>query len=51
MTQAELISAELQKFIDVEFAKLKQEVAEAFEKLRIKQAAEVAVVEAAKHTH
>ena len=51
MTQAELISAELQKFIDVEFAKLKQEVADAFEKLRTKQAAEAAVVEAAKHKH
>ena len=37
MTQSELISAELQKFIDVEFAKLKQEVAEAFAKQQQQQ--------------
>ena len=51
MTQSELISAELQKFIDVEFAKLKQEVAQAFAKLHAQQAAEAAAAEAAKHKH
>jgi outer membrane protein assembly factor BamE (lipoprotein component of BamABCDE complex) len=51
MTQAELISVELQKFIDIEFDKLKREVEEAFEKLRAKQAAEAALAETKKSTH
>ena len=51
MKKPELISAELQTFIDVEFAKLKQEVAEAFAKLHAQETAEAAAREAAKHKH
>lgn len=48
MTQSELISAELQTFIDVEFAKLKQEVAEAFAK---QQQQQQLAAQAAKQKH
>jgi hypothetical protein len=51
MKQAELISVELQKFIDIEFAKLKREVEEAFEKLRVQRAAEAALSEVKKSKH
>jgi hypothetical protein len=48
MTQPGLISVDLQNFIDLEFAKLKQEIAQAFVKLQAQQVAENAAAEAAK---
>jgi hypothetical protein len=51
MSQSKLISEELQKFIDEEFAKLKCEVAEAFAKQHQIQQQQQQAAEAAARKH